>query len=412
MDQHDRDQGRGGWTELTLVIGFLAVLCYPAVSLVRTPKPDASTAENRVLTARPPLSLLIERPHRFARVFKSFFDDQFESRNQLVLLNSFLRYRVLRAASNPMVIPAKHGRLFYAGEATFPAYDMGNEMVQFRRTHPLTTNELENLRDLLERRRRWAEGMGAKFLFVICPDKSTIYSDQVPERFNRLDAPSATDQLIGYLRDTSKVDVLDLRGALFAARRQRPVYLMRDTHWNEYGAFAGYAAIAGRLRGLFPEVVPLEIDRMDSIEITFSGDLTKMLNLGEQLGEKRVILRPQPPKSYFIPFPLDGSPVPTWLERPMAARIEGSKSPKALVYHDSFMYQMIPFLSEHFETAIYIRDPHVTLKTVKGYHPDIVIHECVERLLRSLIGLHDDLRPVGETNLRTAGNSSAAPARR
>ena len=75
----------------------------------------------------------------------------------------------------------------------------------------------------------------------------------------------------------------------------------------------------------------------------------------------------------------------------MATRIEGSKLPRALVYHDSFMYQMMPFLSEHFETAIYIRDPHVTLDTVKDYHPDIVIHECVERLLRKLIGLTDDL---------------------
>jgi hypothetical protein len=96
----------------------------------------------------------------------------------------------------------------------------------------------------------------------------------------------------------------------------------------------------------------------------------------------------------------------------MAARIEGSKLPKALVYHDSFMYQMMPFVSEHFETVAYIRDPHVTFATVRGFHPDIVIHECVERLLRNLIGLNDDLRPARQTKMLAAGMQSASRARK
>ena len=89
-------------------------------------------------------------------------------------------------------------------------------MVQYRRTHPLAAAELESIGELLERRRRWAERMGAKFLFVIAPDKSTIYSDLVPERFNRLEGPSATDQIVAYLCATTQLEVLDLRGKLIA----------------------------------------------------------------------------------------------------------------------------------------------------------------------------------------------------
>jgi hypothetical protein len=76
------------------------------------------------------------------------------------------------------------------------------------------------------------------------------------------------------------------------------------------------------------------------------------------------------------------------------------------------MYQMMPFLSEHFETAVYIRDPHVALQTVKNYRPDIVIHECVERLLRSLIGLNDDLRPIRQPDLIAAGQASGIQTRK
>ena len=133
------------------VIAFLAMLCYPACSLFRNSRATAG-GENQALAARPPLALLMSRPDRFTHAFKAFFDDQFEARDRLVLINSMVRYWVLRTASNPAVIPGKHGTLFYAGEETFPGHKMGNEMVQYRRTHPLSTAELENLRDLLERR--------------------------------------------------------------------------------------------------------------------------------------------------------------------------------------------------------------------------------------------------------------------
>ena len=73
---------------------------------------------------------------------------------------------------------------------------------------------------------------------------------------------------------------------------------------------------------------------------------------------------------------------------------------------------MMPFVSEHFETVVYIRDPHVTVATLRDFHPDIVIHECVERLLRNLIGMNDDLRPARQTDLLAAGAKSASRARK
>jgi alginate O-acetyltransferase complex protein AlgJ len=402
-------------SDLLLIVGFLAISSYPAVSLVmkRGESPTVAATENRLLARRPSLSLLMQRPHRFAKAFKVFFDDQFETRNQLVRLNSLVRYRLLRVCSNPSVIPGKHGTLFYAGDDTVvPKYDRGNELVNYRRIRPLTEYQLRRIAEVVDRRRAWAASIGAKFLFVITPDKSTIYPELLPASLNRVNGPSPTDQIVDYLHDNTSVNLVDLRGRLIEKKQHGPLYLARDTHWNDHGAFVGYQAVAEKLHDLFPQIEPLSPNQLTRSTIPYAGDLTKMLNLGELLEEQRVLLRPTRPKSHPIPFPLDCPPVASWQAPPLASRIEGSKLPKALVYHDSMVYVMMPYLSEHFETAIYIRDLNVNLESVKNYHPDIVIHECLERMLQYYVGVVDDLRPEHAQSMIAAKDQPAGPVRR
>ena len=401
-------------TDLLLLIGFVIIITYPAISLVRkrTDGSAAAASENRLLARRPPLSLLVHHPGRFVRAFKAFFDDQFETRNQLVMLNSLLRYRLLRACSNPSVILGKHGTLFFAGDETVvPKYDTGNEVVNYRRIRPLTEYQLARIAEIIERRRAWAAGMGARFLFVITPDKSTVYPELLPASLNRLQAPSPTDQIIDYIQKNTHVDIVDLRGRLIEAKKHGAVYLARDTHWNDYGAFVGYQAVAEKLRADFPMIEPLSLEQLSSTTATVSGDLTKMLNLSAFLEEKRVLLRPVHPRSRSIPVPLDCRPVATWQAPPKATQIEGSKLPRALVYHDSMVYVMMPYLSENFETAVYIRDLGVNLDSVKEYHPDVVIHECLERMLEYYIGVVDDLRPDYANRQMAARTLPAVSAR-
>jgi hypothetical protein len=253
--------------------------------------------------------------------------------------------------------------------------------------------ELERIRDLLDRRRAWAESIGARYLFVVTPDKSTVYPELLPASINRLEGISETDQIVNHLNAHTKIDIVDLRRTLIDAKKHGPLYISRDTHWNDHGAYFGYRAVAERLESYFPQIKAIPLHDMKRIEIQFPGDLTKMLDLEEQLKEKRIVLRPLNPVSEFVPFPLKCPPVPTWHAPPLATRGSDSSLPKALVYHDSFMYVMAPFLAEHFAQAIYIRDQHVNLETLKDYHPDIVIDECLERMLRYFIDVDDDLRP-------------------
>lgn len=389
------------FADFLLIAAFFALLSYPALALFENPEElQARFAyEKRALGRKPALWDLATAPSKFAAEFKSFFDDQFESRGRLVALNSAIRYELFNVSSSGKVLPGKHGALFYAGEPVVPRYDFGHEAAQFRRVLPVTRRRLDRLRAILESRRKWAHDMGAEFLFVIAPDKSSSYPEQMPEWMNRLDGPTFTDLLVAHLKATSVVDVVDLRPAIRRAKESgRPLYYLHDTHWNHEGAFVGYGAITERLRRSRPAIPllgPDDVVRSRDPE-PYQGDLARMLHLEAELAEDSTRLLLKTPRARPIPFPLDATPVATWSKPPQAFRIDDPRLPKALVYHDSFMKSMTPYLAENFETSIFIPDYRVVASTVRGYKPDVVIFECIERSLYYIAYQTDDLLPTIE----------------
>jgi hypothetical protein len=118
-----------------------------------------------------------------------------------------------------------------------------------------------------------------------------------------------------------------------------------------------------------------------------------MLQLSGYLLEPTSQILVKSPRSSIQPFPFDSTPVPSWAAPPVYCRSHNASLPKALVYNDSFMINLMPFLAESFDDSIFIRDRRIVTSTVKGYKPDVVIFECVERTLYYLAYETDDLLP-------------------
>jgi hypothetical protein len=59
--------------------------------------------------------------------------------------------------------------------------------------------------------------------------------------------------------------------------------------------------------------------------------------------------------------------------------------PKALVFRDSFSWQLIPFLSESFRSVVYVWTFDFLPELIEREQPDVVILECVERYLNALL---------------------------
>jgi hypothetical protein len=73
-------------------------------------------------------------------------------------------------------------------------------------------------------------------------------------------------------------------------------------------------------------------------------------------------------------------------------------APTAVIYHDSFMPWMAPFLTDHFRRSLFVWDPVLQLSLIESERPNVVIYETTERVLESLLQL-----PLAPPDLPVAG---------
>ena len=125
---------------------------------------------------------------------------------------------------------------------------------EFRGTNLLTDDELKYWKQTLEDRRDWLARRGIRYMFVVVPNKHTIYPEHLPASLVRVTEESRLRQLSDYLAKESDVAFIDLTDALRHAKSEHHVYFKSDTHWNAYGAFAGYQEIMKPIRSWFPYV--------------------------------------------------------------------------------------------------------------------------------------------------------------
>ena len=178
----------------------------------------------------------------------------------------------LGVSPSPRVISGRDGWLFH-GELYLDYY---------RAVEPLTPRKLEMWQRLLELRRDWLAARGIPYLVVFVPIASTIYPEYMPRVFNRLSIRSRLDQLEAHLKEHSTLTILDLREPLLATKSTGQIYYRADTHWNNRGAYVGYAKIMETLAVWFPhlEAIPRSEFREERLSQP-GGNLALMLAMSD-----------------------------------------------------------------------------------------------------------------------------------
>lgn len=298
------------------------------------------------------------------------FDGRFAFRETLVQTQSWLRYQLLGVSTLPTVWRGRDGWWFLANDGALES--TLNEP-------PFTAAEIETWRAILQRTADFLAGRGIAYVFVVAPEKATIYPEFLPDGVYPRGGPTRTDQLVDDLRAHSTVPVVDLRESLLAAKPRQRLFHLTDTHWNEVGAGVAYRQI---LRALaVPGLVPPGGD--DAFDVTPSrdpgGDLAWMLGLSRTLGETSLRLVPKEPRRARIVEPADGDPrfaVPR-----VVTVVDDARLPRALVYRDSFGSALVPFLAEHFQRMVALWEYDVVPATIGEEQPQVVIQEWVGRRL-------------------------------
>ena len=90
-------------------------------------------------------------------------------------------------------------------------------------------------------------------------------------------------------------------------------------------------------------------------------------------------LEPRRPRLARVVEPAGAAPDAE--EGRLVTEIPGSTLPRAVIFRDSFVSPLAPFLSEHFSRAVYLWQNDFDANVVLEEHPDVVIQEIVGRHL-------------------------------
>jgi hypothetical protein len=390
-------------TDRCLIVLFVAVLWLPLTGRLLGVELLPGLSENRPLTPLPELGWDTTQLATFPRQFDAYYGDHFGFRNLLIRCLSLARVDGLRVSSSPNVILGRRGWLFFTPEAVGADY---------RAVTPLTPRQLQEWQRVLEARRDWAARRGIRYLFVVAPDKQSIYPDYLPQVLQpRVQQPSRLDQLLAQLREHSDVNVVDLRPALREARRDERVYHRTDTHWNYYGAYFAYRRLAAELAGWFPSLRPLarEAVRFER-EDTEGGDLAVMLGLSDRMTEHRLHLLPIQRHSTETGEEI-AVPEPFRIKHLQArvTRVSEPSLPRGVLFFDSFGEPLRPFLSENFQHLVFAPEYVFDAELVERERPDVVIQLMVERKLAEDPPVDPPLEPPGQI---AQGHNSPLGAKR
>jgi alginate O-acetyltransferase complex protein AlgJ len=353
-------------------------LCIATVCSCFASTSKLSNQENRSIAPIPTLRS-IQDLREFPGAFEKFVSDRFAYRLPLIAARSWISYNLLHASTNSKVVIGKRNWLFYNDDNTGLAQRNSTEM---------STQELEAWANELQARQDFLQSHGIKYLFVIAPEKGSIYPELMPDSWVRRAGWSRIEQLQNYLRLHTTVDFVDAKSILMNAKlRGDTVYLPRDTHWNPYGAFLVSQEIFEHLNRSFPAVRPLEPHQFRLERGFLPADLAKMLGLGDQLHDDCFVIVPAQARAVIIDPPRLGLPQISRLGKSFEVTTNDPALPKALVLRDSFCGFLAPFLSEHFSCTEYHWTNVFDTKSILREHPDVVVNEVAERFLYSRYGI-------------------------
>lgn len=357
-----------------MLIFCLAIYIPLLIGLVQDNE-ASSTLENRALSKRPPLPTTSKSLQTYPDAFNAYYADHFGGREWLSKMY-FRTVHARRARASDDVTVGLDGWLFLGGiKPHYQEYEdpIGDAI----NANQFTADELEAFAQSLTAVDRWLGKRGIEYIYVIAPNKHSIYFEKLPTYLIKQHKRSATDQLVDYLRQHTEVTVIDLRSVLLSERKKHAVYFKSDTHWNQYGANAAQFAIMQAVASLFPgQVAPtLLSDREFRLEET-SGDLadfSKLENFREDMP---------------IPIFEEGC-MPTQpstfeqMIRPHTLTCN-TKTLNTVIFRDSFFTGLQPYISRQFYHSTYIwerMNPASLVEYVDKASPDIVIDEVVERAL-------------------------------
>lgn len=381
-------------------IVFVALIWLPALDIKLKLDKSPVISENRNPEPRPTLAS-IEDLEAFPPKFTKFFDDRFGFRRFLIRLH----YRIkifglgvspVRSISKapmasgkrepltaneiiPQVLVGKDGWFFFGHEQSAENY---------RGTlNPFGHRDLAMTVEGLTARRDAVEKFGGRYILLIVPNKDTTYPEFMPDEFNVVNPNRRIDQIVPALQGVPRVEVIDLRESLAAAKSRAQVFQKLDTHWSNAGIWVGYDALIRAVAKSHPGVTPHPESDFTPTPTVAESDLAVMLGLKDWTAADTDLIQEQH-LVYAPKFERRARTATAYIWPGMpefrfstAFEVDDPSLPTAVVFHDSFGWELRPFLAEHFRRIDCYWTSDFFAAPLAQQKPDYVIQVVVERYL-------------------------------
>ncbi|MBF0301725.1 MAG: hypothetical protein HQK73_01680 [Desulfamplus sp.] len=356
----------------------------------------------------------------------SWFNDNFGLRNELIDIYAKLQYEIFgRSIDTQRIVTGKHGFLFLGDKSENVLKQSMN--VQYFNSEQLRVfvGSLQNIETYLNRE-------GIAFLFVIAPNKHSIYPEYLPERFKKRKkntiqennqeyksgdySNNVYDQIAAKLNN-SNISFVELKTILIDAKEKYGdlLYYRTDSHWSNVGAYIAYKAIMDNIKTRFnhiniSEMVDYAVDRDENgydlsnmAHLSWMNDFYADIYFADQIGtlefhdlkkgrkwnSDKNFGTQESPQTDINKEQTDSTQdyLVATHEYLTVTNPEAKNTYRVLVFRDSFCNALSRFFNRSFREITYINHDEITKtdfsinEMVRKIKPDIVIFEVAERFL-------------------------------
>ena len=340
---------------IVFIVFIWLILAFPFVGM--SVRMTTQTTENKSLSDFPQLKKGESWNYEYLQQLGAFFEDHFAYRPEMVDANAMIQKKVFHYSASNQVIIGSDNWLYYSG--TLKDY-MGTKVFSERQWYSLEHN--------LSLIQQYTEQHGGQFLFVVVPNKNSLYPENMPYFYKKGETSNLKE--LKHRMANRGIPYLDLYKVF--KNQDSILYYTRDTHWNTKGALLGYNSLMDCLG------IPHETYKnAPAEEIKHEGDIDKMLfplssKPEEDIDYSSVF-------SYYYHNEVTDD-MDEWIET-----VCPQKTAAILIYRDSFGESIIPFIADNVKYGYFSRLVPYNLSQIEQYNPDYVVIERAERELEDFI---------------------------
>ncbi len=226
----------GRRADMLFLVGFFVMLVVPMLHISEEKK---SNAENRNLAVYDPIVRNGKFNMNYGNKVDKWFGDRFWGREEIMGAYFSL---VLNLNKYPNI-----GRVVYNPDSNW-MFNFGE--IDYRK--PTEDKISKEIITSINKFNHYVETKGAKLYLLIVPAKADVYRNET--RFYRDIKGIRKGELIEKLQKESKYTVVFTYEKLVEFSKRDFVFFKSDTHWTDWGAFAGYQVLMSEIKKEFPAV--------------------------------------------------------------------------------------------------------------------------------------------------------------